>query len=587
MRAGWRVVFEYVKKYRGAIATLISLTVVDSVMDASLPFVVGRLIDALNNVAQGTTPSFAVPLAILALWVGVQVLSNIIRWFVRRKNDHLRITARLRYIADGMAHILRLPVSFHKEHKTGAVAEILNQGAVSISGMVANYLVDYIPAFLSTFVGLALCFYVNVELALILSVGIFLFTISVWLVVPKTIAMNTALQRVRNEALGYGHDVVGNIYAVKHAAAEEYERRRLDAVVVRQSVEPWYALLKVFANRIFTRNLVTVATQALIFLASFTLLRDGVITIGELVMFNSYAAMVFHPFSRLANNWGDIQDAFVSAANAGQVMETPEEVYTPKKPRHIKEAVPGAPAVRFERVGFRYKPQDQQVLENISFSVAEGEKVALVGESGVGKSTLIDLLSRYYIQTSGTIELYGIDNANIPLKEIRGAIAVVPQEIALFNTSIQKNIAYGSFGATPAKIKKAAREAKADRFIEKFPRKYEQMVGNRGVKLSVGQKQRIAIARAMLRDPKILILDEPTSALDPQTEQEISESLERLMEGRTTFIIAHRLSTVRKADRILVIEKGKIVEEGNHAELTAKAHGHYRHLYELHIGLHE
>ena len=226
----------------------------------------------------------------------------------------------------------------------------------------------------------------------------------------------------------------------------------------------------------------------------------------------------------------------------------------------------------------------KRVLQNL-FSGKRRRNIALVGESGGGKSTLIDLISGYYYPTKGKVFIDGNDTRKLNLESLREHIAVVPQEVVLFNDTIMTNIKYGNFRASDVLAKAAAERASANVFIEKFPQQYKQMVGERGVRLSVGQKQRIAIARAILRDPKILILDEPTSALDSKTERFITESLEGLMRGRTTFIIAHRLSTVRKADRIFVIDEGLIVEMGTHDELMAIMGGNYRNRYELHVGL--
>lgn len=225
------------------------------------------------------------------------------------------------------------------------------------------------------------------------------------------------------------------------------------------------------------------------------------------------------------------------------------------------------------------------MLAGVDFKVHAGEVVAFVGESGVGKSTAISLISGYYFPSKGRVLIDGVDTRKFCLTELRKNIAVVPQEVALFNNTIKSNICYGLPSASEEDIVRATREAHAEDFIVALPLGYDTLVGERGIKLSVGQKQRVAIARAILRDPKILILDEPTSALDSETERKVTEALEKLMRGRTTFIIAHRLSTVRKADRIFVLEKGKIVEEGSHDQLMQIENGNYRHRYELHIGL--
>ena len=226
------------------------------------------------------------------------------------------------------------------------------------------------------------------------------------------------------------------------------------------------------------------------------------------------------------------------------------------------------------------------MLSHINFSVSPGEIVAFVGESGVGKSTAISLISGYYFPMKGDVLIDDVDTRKWNLAALRKHIAVVPQEVALFNDTIKVNIKYGTPDATDQEVQHAAKEAHIAEFIATLPNGYDTMVGERGIKLSVGQKQRVSIARAILRNPCILILDEPTSALDAKTEQIITKALERLMKGRTTFIIAHRLSTVRKASKIFVFEKGKIVETGTHDELIAKKGGTYQNLYHYQIGLH-
>jgi subfamily B ATP-binding cassette protein MsbA len=231
-------------------------------------------------------------------------------------------------------------------------------------------------------------------------------------------------------------------------------------------------------------------------------------------------------------------------------------------------------------VNFGYKKQ-KAVVRNISFEVEVGESVALVGESGVGKTTLVDLVGRYYLPSRGRILIDGVDIRKIKLKSLRNQMAVVPQEVLLFNDTIKNNIRYGRTTATDEGVVAAAKVANAHEFIEGFPKKYDQLVGERGVKLSTGQKQRVAIARAILRNPKILILDEATSALDSASEKLVQEALRKLIKGRTTFIIAHRLSTIQHADKIIVLEKGKIAEMGTHQELMKNPKGIYRNFWEL------
>jgi ABC-type multidrug transport system fused ATPase/permease subunit len=263
------------------------------------------------------------------------------------------------------------------------------------------------------------------------------------------------------------------------------------------------------------------------------------------------------------------------------MLAVPPEIYIPANAVAPKKL---AGNVAFENVSFAY-PKGKPVLQDVSFSVRPGEKVALVGESGVGKTTIIDLLSGFYFPKKGKILIDGTDVRRMDLAAYRSRIGVVPQEPALFNDTVENNIRYGNPGRSRKELIAAAKEAHAHEFIEAFPKKYRQIVGWRGIKLSIGQKQRIALARAFLRGPDILILDEPTSALDAKSEHFIKNSLKKLMEGRTTFIIAHRLSTVREADNILVFKEGKIVEQGNHEQLIKIPNGVYRSLHEFQSGI--
>ena len=224
------------------------------------------------------------------------------------------------------------------------------------------------------------------------------------------------------------------------------------------------------------------------------------------------------------------------------------------------------------------------MLKNLNFTIEAGKKIAIVGKSGEGKSTLVDLISLYDRPTAGDIFIDGNNIQRLNLKQLRSQIGVVPQEVVLFNDTIKNNIRYGRFEATQKEVHEASLLAHANEFIEKFPKKYDQVVGERGIKLSVGQKQRVAIARAIVKNPRILILDEPTSALDARLETLLQESLKKLMEGRTTFVIAHRLSTVKSVDTILVLERGVIAESGSHEELMKKRGGIYHKLYELQFG---
>ncbi len=375
---------------------------------------------------------------------------------------------------------------------------------------------------------------------------------------------------------------VHQIESVKQAAAENYETEKVKKSLLGKTASLWNRIEMTWSNVTFFQRTIVFFTQLAIFIFSVSLVSKGVITVGQLVALNGYSMMFFGPFVALGSGWQIIRNGIIAASHLEEIFDSKEEIYIPDDAISL-DKISGN--IVFDHVFFRYSPDQPEVLMDLNIDIHQGEVIAVVGESGVGKSTSISLISGYYFPSQGNVLIDGVDTRKLNLTDLRKHIAIVPQEVALFNDSIKVNIAYGSFGASDEDILRVAKEAHIDEFIETLPDKYESLVGERGVKLSVGQKQRVSIARAMLRNPSILILDEPTSALDAKTEQIITESLEKLMRERTTFIIAHRLSTVRKADKILVFEKGKIVESGSHNELVKIENGVYRKLYEYQVGL--
>jgi ATP-binding cassette subfamily B protein len=320
-----------------------------------------------------------------------------------------------------------------------------------------------------------------------------------------------------------------------------------------------------------------------------TLLQTGRISIGQMTRFVLYTAFVAGAMGQFAELYSQVQKAVGATHRVRELLQE-----QPEFPLSSPTTAPGAlgprqplrGAVEFHGVHFRYPSRPEvEVLKGISFAVSPGEKVALVGPSGAGKSTLISLLLRFYDPQPGEILMDGDPARSYPLAWLRSQMSVVPQEALLFGGTILENIAYGRPGATEAEIIEAARLAYAHEFITAFPEGYRTLVGERGLKISGGQRQRVAIARAILKDPAILILDEATSSLDSESERLVQLALDRLMEGRTTFIIAHRLATVRRADRILVIQDGAIIESGTHSELNQQENGLYRRLAELQFSM--
>jgi subfamily B ATP-binding cassette protein HlyB/CyaB len=310
---------------------------------------------------------------------------------------------------------------------------------------------------------------------------------------------------------------------------------------------------------------------------------EGDLTVGELVAFNMLSGRVAQPVLRLAQVWQDFHQARLSVARLGDILNThPEPSHSPGKAS--LPAIRGA--ISFDHVSFRYRLDGPQVLHDVSLSVPAGQTIGIVGPSGSGKSTLTKLVQRFYLPESGRVLIDGVDLAMVDVAWLRRQVGVVLQENVLFNRSIRENIALADPGMAMERVIAAAQLAGAHEFILEMPDGYDTKVGERGASLSGGQRQRIAIARALVMDPRILIFDEATSALDYESERVIQENMRRIAQGRTVLIIAHRLSAVRHADRILTIEKGRLVEDGNHDELVNSG-GRYAHLVRLQAGLHE
>ena len=587
-KKGLKIIWKYLKEYRRDLIILSILGVFSATANGIIPFISGRLFDAILNdniILFELFREISIPtwLFFIILWALIQLIGSVIDWRIGIKSQLVSHAAYVDYLSDGYGKLLNLPMSFFKNEKIGDLSDKMNKAASLLSTIIGNIIIYLAPQFLSIFVALGVSFSINYLLSFIILAGLAAYVVIMFKYVRPTVELYKEGHVAYGKAFGTIFEAMGNVGAIKQSVAEDYERKRIRFYLKNKVTSIWANIYKNWEKLSFYQRLIIVLTQLAIFLISVSLVRNDTITIGELVMFNGYASMVFGPFVVLGRNWQFLQNGIVAMERAERVLQTTAETYEPEKSFHLDE-IKGD--IEFKDVSFSYK-NGKPVLENINLKIKQGEVVALVGESGVGKSTLIDLISAYHFPNKGKVLIDDHDIRRIKLKFLRQNIAVVPQETVLFSDTIKTNIKYGSFKASDGEIEEAAKKAHALEFIEKFPKKWKQIVGERGVKLSVGQKQRVSIAEAILRNPKILILDEPTSALDAKSEMIIQKSLEELMQGRTTFIIAHRLSTVRKADKIIVFEKGGIMEQGKHDELIRVPDGVYRKLYELQIGLHE
>lgn len=585
LKQSFTVLLVYLKKYKKETIALSVLGIISAIGNGTIPIITGRFFDAI--ISPETIPLFGrvVPLfaALLALWTVIQIVTYLMDWQINIRSENFSNSVWVDYWAKGVGHLLTLPMAFHKAKKIGEIGEKINRAAFSLETIVGRIVIDLAPQFLSIAIALGVGFYIKPWLALVLVVGIVLYTI----ILARSVAPIAEIQREYQTHLwgvfGDSFDLMGNTQTVKQAGAETHEFERMENKLKGPVLGLWGKMNRVWSDLTLYQRVIILGTQLTIFIASVYFIANGSMTIGDLLAFNAYATMVFGPFVVVGRNWQTIQNGVIQLEEAEAVMNEIPENYHPSG-EFVHTALKGN--IDFKNVVFHYD-EKKPVLQDISFKVNAGDIIALVGESGVGKSTLVELIGGYHFPVSGKVLMDGTPIEDMDLVSLRSQIAIVPQEVVLFNDTIIHNIRYGRFDATEEEVHEAAKRAHAHDFIEKFPDKWKQIVGERGVKLSVGQKQRVAIARAILRNPRILILDEPTSALDAGSEQIITKSLEELMRGKTTFIVAHRLSTVRKATKILVFKEGKIVESGTHDELLRREGGEYRRLYELQIGLHE
>jgi len=565
-----RRIFRLSKPYRVKFYVATVLAVASSAVGLSVPLGLKALIDSVFQSADAELLNI-IALVLFGLFVAQAFLSFGSTYWLEWVGE--RVVTDLRKSL--YEHLHRLGFRYFSDKRLGEITSRLTNDVGSVRTALTNALPQTITVTFSLLGSIALMIMLNWRLSLIVFLTVPVVTLLTRYFGGKIRKLSRDIQDDLADSTAVAEDALGAIRIVKAFAREVYEVGRYS-----ESVENLFrtSRKKILLTSLFWSGISVMFMTTLVIIFWFGGLEvlAGRLTTGDLVAFIFYAFAISRSISQMSRLYTDINTAVGASDRIFELLDEVPEIEDAVDAVSL-EKIDGK--VTFEEVRFAYE-KGRSVLKDINLEIKAGETVAVVGPSGAGKTTLINLIPRFFDPQRGRILIDGIDIRNIQKKSLREQIAIVPQDVHLFGTSIKENIRYGRLDATSEDIAQAAADANALEFIQQIPEGLDAKVGEKGVKLSGGQRQRLAIARALLKDPGILLLDEATSSLDSESEAQVQEALERLMKNRTTFIIAHRLSTVQHADRIVVIEQGEIVQQGSHDELLAKG-GLYKKLYDM------
>jgi ABC-type transport system involved in Fe-S cluster assembly fused permease/ATPase subunit len=569
--------FPYLWRYRWRVAVALSFLLAAKAANVSVPVLLKYLIDALSIKPGDPAAVLVVPVGLLVAYAALRLSTSLfteLRELVFAKATEG--TARSISL-QVFRHLHALSLRFHLERQTGGMTRDIERGTRAVHSLISYSLYSIFPTLVEVVMVLTLLAWkFDAAFAWITLAALVLY-ISFTIVVTE---WRTQFRKQMNEMDSTAHtraiDALLNYETVKYFNNEDFEAKRYD-----QNLEK---LRRAALKSQSTLSLLNTGQQLIIAVALVAMLWratqgvvEGRLTLGDLVMVNAFMIQLYIPLNFLGVMYREIKQSLTDLDKMFGLLEKHREV----------DDKPGAPAlqvsqgaVRFEHVSFAYDPA-RPILHDLSFEIPAGKTVAVVGPSGAGKSTLARLLYRFYDVSGGAISIDGQDIREVTQTSLRRAIGIVPQDTVLFNDTVEYNIAYGRPGASRAEVEEAARAAHIHDFIAATPKGYETMVGERGLKLSGGEKQRVAIARTLLKNPPLLIFDEATSALDSANERAIQAELRQVSQGKTALVIAHRLSTVVDAHEIVVLEAGRVLERGSHAELMAKPGGRYAEMWRL------
>ena len=569
----------YVRPYRGKFIAALFFLFISSLVGLAFPSFLGGLIDA----AQGKHTNKFLPdtvqgiglLALIVLFSQAFVSFFRILWFVQIAERSLADIRRDTYFK-----LITLPMDFFANRRVGELNSRISADLSQIQDTLTTTLAEIIRQLVLLIGGITFLAIVSIKLTLSLLVVLPVLVVTAVLFGRFIRKLSRKAQDKLAESNTIVEETLQGIANVKAFVNEAYESGRYGKNI-REVAN--IAIRGAKYRGLFASFIVFGMFGAIVTVIAYgcLLVSHHELTVGELFKFALYAVFVGSAMGSFPELYANIQKSVGASERVLEILsEDGEDVSIEHAENEIKQKIDGN--IAFDDVNFHYPSRPEiEVLKGVSFEARTGQKIAIVGPSGSGKSTMASLILQFYHPQSGTILFDHKPSNQYSLTDIRNQVAIVPQDVMLFGGTIQENIAYGKLSATKEEITKAAQRANAHQFITSFPEGYETVVGERGVKLSGGQRQRIAIARALLKNPSILILDEATSSLDSESERLVQDALEELMKNRTSIIIAHRLSTIREADKIIVLEKGKVIESGNHEELIGNENGLYRYLSQL------
>jgi ATP-binding cassette subfamily B protein len=571
-----RTLWPFIRPYGGTLAAALAALLIASLAMLAMPVALRYLIDN-GFIAQDAGTVNRYFLWFLAATVVFSLFAALRYYLVTWLGE--RVVADLRNAV--YARVIRMDPAFFEVTRTGEVLSRLTTDTTLVQGIAGSGLSIALRSALSLVGGLVMLVLTSARMAGYTLLGIVVVVLPVILVGRTIRRLSRQSQDRVADTSGLAGETLNAMQTVQSFTLENLQTRRY-ADAVRDSFRTAVRRIRMNALLVGLAFVLVFCMLTLFLWAGSRAVLEGEMSGGQLGQFLMYAFFVGSSATALSSLWGEIQRAAGAMERLTELLQAQPEIRAPTRPESLPERVVGR--IRFEHVTFSYPSRpDERALDDFNLEVEPGDTVAIVGPSGAGKSTCFQLLLRFYDLLGGSIRVDGVDIAQLDPGELRGQIGLVPQETVLFGETALENIRYGRPGASDAEVRAAARLAAADGFIEQLPEGYETFLGERGTRLSGGQRQRIAIARAILKDPPILLLDEATSSLDAESEQLVQQALEGLMTNRTTLVIAHRLATVKKVDRILVMDRGRVEAIGTHAELIAD-NPLYARLAELQFG---